>query len=143
MKLKSNFFEKETLNVARNLLGKILVVDKNQIMITEVEAYIGENDEASHARFGKTKRNYVMYKKAGFIYVYMIYGMYFCLNIVTEKENFPSAILIRGGYYINQKEYINGPGKLCKLLKIDTKYNDKHVDEMKNFYFLNTQFGNW
>lgn len=86
-------------------------------MITETEAYTGENDRACHAFKGRTKRTEVLYGKAGHWYVYLIYGIYDMLNIVTEQEGFPSAVLIRGieGY--------SGPGKLTKGLGITRVYN--------------------
>lgn len=108
--LKRKFFARDTLEVARDLLGKCLVVeetDKN-LVINEVEAYLGPEDLASHARFGKTKRSRVMYGAPGVMYVYLIYGMYHMLNIVTDKEGEPGAALIRGA-----SEY-EGPGVLTR-----------------------------
>lgn len=88
-------------------------------MITEVEAYVGPKDKASHAFHGKTKRTKVMFGRPGHWYVYLIYGMYHCLNIVTEKENYPAAILIRS------VENTKGPGRVCRKFKIDKRYNEK------------------
>ena len=82
-------------------------------MITEVEAYVGPKDKASHASRGKTSKNEIMFGKAGYWYVYMIYGMYYCLNIVTEKEGYPAAILIRSA------GDVVGPGRVCRYLQID------------------------
>ena len=100
MKLGRKFFKRDTLIVARDLLGKVLVrkVGKREIRarIIETEAYVGEQDRACHARFGKTKRNSVMYDRAGHAYVYLCYGIHELLNIVTEEEGFPAAVLIRG-----------------------------------------------
>src|SRR3989338_8834030 len=99
MKLNREFFEQNTLKVAKGLLGKALCVRKSgkilRWMIIETEAYRGEDDLACHASKGRTKRTETLYKKAGTVYAYLIYGMHYCLNIVTEKENYPSAILIR------------------------------------------------
>lgn len=114
MKLNRKFFERDTLTVAKELLGKYLV---RQLMtsdpttlklrgtskrpetfigrIVETEAYIGEDDLACHASKGKTPRTQIMYGEAGHAYIYMIYGMYHCLNIVTGKKGFPAAVLIR------------------------------------------------
>ena len=94
-------------------------------------SYIGEDDFACHASKGKTPRTEVMYGEPGHAYVYMIYGMYHCLNIVTEKKDFPAAVLIRGAkisrHRMSTKRtfdvYLDGPGKLCKFLKIDRKLN--------------------
>ena len=98
-KLTKSFFEQPTLKVAENLLGKFLIVQRDGKRvagkIVETEAYIGEDDLACHASKGRTNRSEILYRKAGTVYVYLVYGMYYCLNIVTERENFPSAVLIR------------------------------------------------
>lgn len=93
-------------------------------MITETEAYIGQDDLACHASKGRTPRTEVMFGKPGHAYVYMIYGMYHCLNIVTEKKGLPAAVLIRA-VSIDSVEHkkTDGPGKLCKFLGIDKKIN--------------------
>src|SRR3989344_1684125 len=95
-KMLNYFFEKPTLGVARNLLGKILVRKWRgktiKGTITETEAYCGPEDKASHASRGRTKRTEVMFGEAWTIYVYLIYGMYYCLNIVTEKKDYPAAV---------------------------------------------------
>src|SRR5688572_15681769 len=99
-RLPRKFYARDTHIVARELLGKLLVREyrgkKVIARITETEAYVGEDDLASHARFGKTQRNAIMYGEAGHAYVYFIYGMYDMLNIVTEAKDFPAAVLIRG-----------------------------------------------
>ena len=92
-------------------------------MITEVEAYHGQEDKASHARHGKTERNAPMFGMPGYWYVYMIYGMYYMLNIVTWPGISPSAILIRW------VQGFPGPGKLTKNLWIDKHFNGKLADE--------------
>lgn len=126
--LPLKFFDDQTLKVAQDLLGKFLIREidgkKTIGMITETEAYIGEDDLACHAAKGRTKRTEILYQQSGTLYVYMIYGMYYCLNIVTEKKDFPSAVLIRA-VKIDGVDYnrTNGPGKLCKVLKIDRKAN--------------------
>ncbi|MEK7478443.1 MAG: DNA-3-methyladenine glycosylase [Patescibacteria group bacterium] len=122
--LRSNFFEsKNTAKIAQNLLGKFLVRRSRKktvaYMITEVEAYCGLEDKASHAHKGKTKRNEPMFGSADHWYVYLIYGMYQMLNIVTSPKNYPAAILIRG------LEGASGPGKLTKKLKINNFLNNK------------------
>ncbi|MBI2055951.1 MAG: DNA-3-methyladenine glycosylase [Candidatus Sungbacteria bacterium] len=121
--LPKSFFNRPTLQVAEELLGKFLVREINghkiEGMITEVEAYLGFDDKASHAARGRTPRAEVMFGSAGVWYIYLIYGMYCCLNIVTEREGFPAAILIRsaGG--------VKGPGKICKYFHIDRALNKK------------------
>lgn len=121
--LSEKFFNRSSLIVAEELLGKFLVCEKdgrqNSLMINEVEAYDGFEDRASHAHRGRTKRNTVMFGPAGFWYVYFVYGMYNMLNIVTGPADYPAAILIRGA-----GEY-NGPGKLTKALGIDRMFNEK------------------
>lgn len=123
-----SFYSRDTLKVARELLGCFLVRKIGRTVtrakITEVEAYVGEDDLACHASKGKTKRTEIMYGEAGHAYVYMIYGMYHCLNIVTEQKDFPAAVLIRAVEVegVSHKE-TNGPGKLCRFLDIDRKLN--------------------
>lgn len=127
-KLSKPFYNRNTLIVAQELLGKFLVHNCNGKkyigMITETEAYIGFDDKASHASKGKTKRNYPMFETAGIAYIYMIYGMYFCFNIVTEKKDFPAAVLIRALKPIkNISSKTDGPGKLCREMNIDKNLN--------------------
>ncbi|MBI1755393.1 DNA-3-methyladenine glycosylase, partial [Candidatus Azambacteria bacterium] len=126
-KLTARFFSRPTLTVARDLLGKYLVVRYGRKVlsgkIVETEAYIGEDDRACHASKGRTPRSETLYKRAGTLYVYLIYGMHHCLNIVTEKADFPSAVLIRAV----EMEGADGPGKLCRAFGIDRRMNGKTV----------------
>ncbi|BET32132.1 MULTISPECIES: DNA-3-methyladenine glycosylase [Wolbachia] len=122
--LPRNFYERPTLTVAGELLGKVLKFSNFSGIITEVEAYIGMNDPACHAARGYTNRTSVMFGMPGFSYVYFIYGMYYCLNIVTETEGFPAAVLIRGLKLIEPLEAnLGGPGILCKRLNIIKEHN--------------------
>ena len=149
MKLPREFYNRETLTVAKELLGKVLVHRKNNLLtsgiIVEVEAYRGTLDKASHAYHGKkTDRVKIMYGQPGMSYVYLIYGMYYCMNVVTEGEGIPEAVLIRAiepleGMDIMSKrrfdlEYdllpkkkkynlTSGPGKLCIALDITKESN--------------------
>ncbi len=111
--------------VARSLVGKYLIrcIEGREIAgkIVEVEAYVGPRDKACHASKGRTQRTEVMFGQAGIAYVYLIYGMYHCLNVVTERKEFPSAILIRA-IEIDGK-LIDGPGRLCRALQIDRRLN--------------------
>lgn len=122
-----SFFQKPTLGVAAHLIGKRLVRKYRSRLIkgviTETEAYRGPNDKASHASRGRTKRTEVMFGEPGTIYVYLIYGMYYCLNIVTEKKGYPAAVLIRGVRIKNQE--LSGPGKLCQYFHINKTLNHK------------------
>jgi DNA-3-methyladenine glycosylase len=119
-----SFFERKTILVAKELIGKYLVRKiKGKIVrekITETEAYVGPHDLACHTSRGKTKRNEVMFSEASTIYVYFTYGMHWMLNIVTENRC-GTAILIRG------TENIRGPARLTKALKIDKNLNDKKL----------------
>ena len=128
-RLTRKFFERRTLVVARELLGKIIVrrigKQKISVMITETEAYIGEKDLASHARFGRTKRNAVMYGHAGVWYPYFIYGMHWMMNVTTEGFDRPAAVLIRAGIFVETDHVIRGPGLLAKALQVDASFYGK------------------
>jgi DNA-3-methyladenine glycosylase len=119
------YFNRPTIMVARSLVGKYLIrcIDGKEITgkIVEVEAYVGSQDRACHAARGRTQRTEVMFGQAGVAYVYLIYGMYHCLNVVTEREEFPSAVLIRA-IELDGK-LIDGPGRLCRALQIDRRLN--------------------
>jgi DNA-3-methyladenine glycosylase len=141
MKLTRDFFDRPTLDVARDLLGKTLVRRLGgrtlSGMIVETEAYIGPEDLACHASKGKTARTATMFGPAGVAYVYMIYGFYFCLNAVTEAEGYPAAVLIRAvepleNIAVMRKlrknpardiDIASGPGKLCMAMSIDKSLN--------------------
>lgn len=122
--LPQAFFQRPTLLVAEELLGKFLIVQdadgkESAHLIREVEAYDGPEDLASHASRGRTARTSVMFGPGGYWYVYLIYGMYWMLNIVTGDAEYPAAILIRGvGEY-------DGPGKLTRRLGIDKRFNEQ------------------
>ncbi|MDY7077210.1 MAG: DNA-3-methyladenine glycosylase [Chloroflexota bacterium] len=139
-RLSHDFFARDTLTVARALLGQRLVriLDGMRLSghIVEVEAYIGEDDQASHASPGRTRRNAPMYGPPGHAYVYFIYGMHQCLNIVTEQEGFPAAVLIRALEPLEGVEKMqhlrggrpdlpltSGPARLCQALDIDQRFN--------------------
>lgn len=123
--LSRRYFSRPTLTVARSLLGKYLVRENGKGTVAgkiiEVEAYIGSEDRACHASKGRTARTDVMFGRAGVAYVYLIYGMYHCLNVVTEREEFPAAVLIRAVEI--DGELIDGPGRLCRVLDIDRSLN--------------------
>ena len=117
-KLPYEFYHRPCLDVARELVGKVLVHGDLRLRITETEAYCGKSDTACHASKGRTQRTEVMYREAGTIYIYLCYGMHWMLNIVTGEENEPEAVLIRAceGKY-------NGPGKLTRALGITGQLN--------------------
>ena len=150
-KLNQNFYARDTLTVARELLGKHLVRVVEgaplTLRITETEAYIGRMDKACHAyNYKRTKRTETLFASPGTAYLYLIYGMYTCHHCVTEAEGEPAAVLIRGGEPADaqsadllsdsrfgcaaadmssyqRKNFLNGPGKLCKALSLTTKEN--------------------
>ena len=138
--LPRSFYNRDTLEVAQELLGKFLVrrtsIGDIVAKIVEVEAYRGNDDPASHAYKGETPRNQLMFGKPGFAYVYFIYGNYFCLNVTTEREGVPGAVLIRAVEIVDGLEVArknreanslvnlsNGPGKLTKALNISKIHN--------------------
>jgi DNA-3-methyladenine glycosylase len=134
--LSPTFYARPTLTVARELLGAQLVriLDGRRLagIITEAEAYVGEQDMGCHARSGKTKRNAVMYGPPGHAYVYFTYGMHWMLNAVTEREGFPAAVLIRAMDVVEGEDITSarrqgrdttGPAKLTQALGIDAALN--------------------
>ena len=137
-KLTREFYDRDTTLVARELLGKSLVHVVNGVervgRIVEVEAYLGPHDLAAHSARGLTRRTAVMFGPPGHAYVYMIYGMHFCMNVVTEREGHASAVLLRAIEPIqNVPEKTKGPGLLCKAMGIDRKLNG-HDLLSDNFY---------
>ena len=120
-RLLNSFFLRDVLQVAPEMLGKTIVrryenQSVQRFIITEVEAYSGNGDLACHASKGKTPRTEVMFRDGGLVYVYLIYGMYWMLNIVTGKENDAAAVLIRG------VENVSGPGRVGKALQLDKSF---------------------
>jgi DNA-3-methyladenine glycosylase len=156
--LPRSFYDRDTIEVARDLLGKVLVreIDGSRlsVKIVETEAYVGPHDKACHARNGMTARNRVMFGEPGHAYVYFIYGMYYCLNLVTEKAGYPAAVLIRAGEPLEGedtmralrtkarkiKDLTSGPGKLCQAMSIDRELNGADVCR-KGPLYLETGMG--
>ena len=140
-KLPRSFYYRPTLDVASDLLGKVLVrrLGRRYLAgkVVETEAYIGTYDLACHASKGHTPRTTIMFGPPGFAYVYMIYGFYFCLNVVTEAEGYPAAVLIRAFEPLEDVDLMrqlrdnparetniaSGPGKLCMAMSIDKRLN--------------------
>ena len=131
--LQNNFFARDTVMVAQDLLGKVIVANtpngKVKVIITETEAYLGEEDKASHARFGITERNRVMHEKPGVWYVYLVYGMHWMLNAVAHPTAKAGAILMRGGIVLGKDgtHAVNGPGRVAKALGVDKSTNQTRV----------------
>ena len=126
------FYHRECLEVARDLVGKILVhrtaEGEKRMRITETEAYCGEADTACHAHKGRTGRTEVLYADAGTVYVYLCYGIHWLLNIVTGEKEDPQAVLIRAC------AEAGGPGKLTKALGIDGTLNRRSAVDNENFW---------
>lgn len=135
--LPSDFYQRDTKKVARELLGKVLFHRRGGVLtagvITETEAYLGIKDSACHTYRGRrTTRVASMYKMGGHAYVYLIYGLHFCFNVVTKDEEHPEAVLIRAlepyegietmrkrRHLVRDRDLCSGPGKLCQALAID------------------------
>jgi DNA-3-methyladenine glycosylase len=127
-KLPRSFYDRDTIVVAKELLGKILVHKSHGVKrtgkIAEVEAYLGAHDLAAHSARGLTERNKVMFGPPGHAYVYFIYGMHFCMNVVTGREGHAAAVLLRAIEPVqNIKGRTCGPGLLCRAMKIDRRLN--------------------
>jgi DNA-3-methyladenine glycosylase len=127
--LTPRFFDRATLEVAREMLGKFLVRryrgKELELLISEVEAYDGPDDRASHASRGLTPRTKVMFGPPGVFYVYFTYGMHWMLNVVTGPSGYPAAVLIRAGIVpdSDNRRVINGPARLTKYLHIGASLN--------------------
>jgi DNA-3-methyladenine glycosylase len=127
-KLPHSFYDRDTVTVARELLGKYLVHVSCGVerigRIVEVEAYLGSHDLAAHSARGLTERTQVMFGPPGHAYVYLIYGMYSCVNVVTEREGHASAVLLRAVEPVkNIAGRTQGPGLLCQAMHIDKRLN--------------------
>src|SRR5271170_3640720 len=127
-KLPRAFYDRDTIVVAKELLGKFLIHNSSGLKrvgkIVEVEAYLGPQDLAAHSAKGRTKRTEIMFGPPGHAYVYLIYGMYHCMNVVTEREGHASAVLLRAIEPVkNIKGRTCGPGLLCCAMKIDRRLN--------------------
>ncbi len=138
-RLGEDFFSQPTIKVAKDLLGKYLVVRRGgrfQVgRIKETEAYVGQKDLACHAARGKTARTRVMFASPGRLYIYLIYGRYHCLNVVTEKKGFPAAVLIRAVEPIfGIRGNSDGPGRLCRELGLTRAENDRDITKDKEVY---------
>lgn len=153
MRIERKFYMRDAVTVGKDILGKIIVkkTADGRIMsgrITEVEAYMGITDKASHSYGGRrTKRTEVMYKEGGYSYVFLIYGMYECFNVTVGREGDPQAVLIRGVEPLENKNFMwekrkvkkekdisNGPGKLTKALGITREDNGADLTAGENLW---------
>lgn len=134
IRLSKQFFTRDVLEVAPEIPGKFMVIRLpdttfGRFKVTDVEAYRGIEDKACHASKGRTNRTEIMFHEGGRIYVYLIYGVYWMLNIVTGKINEPQAVLIRG------LDKYPGPGKLSKSLGIDSSYYGEDISTSERIWF--------
>lgn len=134
-RLSRMYFYRDVLEVAQDLPGHFICRKNKELierfLITEVEAYRGEEDKACHASKGRTKRTEIMYHEGGLIYVYLVYGLHWMLNVVCGQVNKPQAVLIRG-----LKE-INGPGRIAKHLKIDQSFYGEDIENSTRIWITN------
>ncbi|KPJ55115.1 hypothetical protein AMJ47_01155 [Parcubacteria bacterium DG_72] len=135
-RLGRGFYTRPTLTIAKDLLGKYIVrkISKKKLVgkIIETEAYIGPQDKASHAFEGKiTARNRAEYLIGGHIYIYLVYGMYWQMNIVTSQKGKPECVLIRA---LDLGRVASGPGKLCSYLKLDKSFYQEDLTKSKRIW---------
>lgn len=135
-RLNGDFFTRDVLAIAPEMLGKVLAIrspegNVGRYIITDLEAYRGMEDKGCHASKGRTPRTDIMFHPGGSLYVYLIYGMYWMLNVVTGPENEPQAILIRG---IGN---CTGPGRVTRMLGIDGSFNREDITESDRIWFEN------
>lgn len=156
-RLNKDFFERNSVTVAQDLLGKLIVANlpegKITAKIVETEAYSGEDDLACHASKGRTKRTETLFGQAGKLYVYFNYGIFYLTNIVCDKKDFPSAVLIRSAEVIEGKEIAEknisqhkfvkanhllstGPGKFSVALGINRDFNGVDITESAKYYLI-------
>lgn len=161
--LTKDFYNRDTLTVARDLLGReiVRVLEDRTVLrcrITETEAYIGRMDKACHAYgYKRTARTETLFARPGTAYIYLIYGMYHCLNFVTEEEGEPAAVLIRGATPVangdiiakkrfgckekdmtvsQRRNFLNGPGKLCKGLALSRRENGLDLTDLASELYV-------
>jgi len=153
MNLPVFFFSRPTLEVAEDLIGKVLIRKSEEGItsgiIVEAEAYRGEDDPASFAFRGRTKRSEMLYSPPAKAFVYLTYGMHFLLNVITERENFPAAVLVRAiepvrGISLMKKRrrsddlmnLCSGPAKICQAFAIDLGLNGVSISSSRSPLFI-------
>ena len=129
--IHKKFFNRDAHIVARDLLGREIRrrIGSRGVRagITETEAYMGPHDKASHAHRGLTKRTAPMFGHPGTLYVYLVYGMHYCLNLVTREKGYPAAVLVRAVRLLPSGILINGPGRVTRALAIAKSFNNKNI----------------
>ncbi len=133
-KLEERFYHRPCVEVARDLVGKVLVFRGRRLRISETEAYCGEADTACHASRGRTQRTEVLYRQAGTVYVYLCYGIHWMLNVVTGEEGQPEAVLIRACVGAP------GPGRLTKALGITGAQNRSSITDSDELWIEDDGF---
>jgi len=153
MILPVSFFSRPSLEVSEDLIGKVLVRKSSEGttsgIIVETEAYRGEDDPASFAFRGRTKRSEMLYGPPAKAFVYLTYGIHYLLNVITEREDFPAAVLIRAveplrGISLMKKRrksdnlmnLCSGPAKLCQAFAIDLAFNDVSISSYRSLLFI-------
>lgn len=134
MKLGREFFHRDCLEVAPDLVGKVIVRrlesgEELRLRITETESYRGEEDKACHASKGRTSRTEMLYRESGIIYIYLCYGVHWMLNVITGEMEQPQGVLIRAC-----EGKFNGPGKLTRALHIDKSFNGENIENNPRLY---------
>ena len=131
-RINREFFLRDAVSVAQILPGMEIVMDegsaRQQYMITETEAYLGENDKACHASKGRTRRTEVMYLEGGHLYIYFVYGMHWMMNIVTGPAGYPQAVLIRGA------ASFEGPGRVTRNMGINGSFNGEDLTTSRRIW---------
>lgn len=143
-RLPRSFYLVDSLELAKKLLGKILVFKDKRYRIVEVEAYRGENDKGAHSYKNlRTKRTEAMFYEGGHVYIYFIYGMYYNLNVVANIKDIPQGVLIRGVEPLDDNDgkiKTNGPGKLCRELGIDKSYYGADLVTNNEIYIIDDDY---
>ena len=133
-RLTYEFYHRPCIDVAKDLVGKVIVCGDKRLRISETEIYWGERDTACHASKGRTKRTEVLYADAGTVYVYLCYGIHWLMNIITGDVNDPQGVLIRACLEAP------GPGKLTKALGITGEYNRKSILDLPDLWIEDDGF---
>ena len=133
-RLSYDFYHRDCPEVARDLVGKVLVYKGNTLRISETECYCGESDTACHASHGRTKRTEVMYRSAGTAYIYLCYGMHWLMNVITGDREDPQGVLIRAC------TEADGPGKLTKKLGITGELNRDSIVTSETLWIADDGF---
>ncbi|MBQ7046423.1 MAG: DNA-3-methyladenine glycosylase, partial [Oscillospiraceae bacterium] len=133
MKLNNDFFHRDCLELAPDLVGKVIVrkLDNGEeirVRITETEAYRGVEDKACHASKGRTPRTEILYRESGIIYVYLCYGMHWLMNVISGEKEQPQGVLFRAG------EGFEGPARLTKRLQVDKSFNGESFSDNERLW---------